>query len=305
MTDASIFRAKFLAPRYWRRWLTFALLWSVGRVPYRIAMPGARRLGRLAMHLAGSRRRIAEINLALCFPGQDADTRRALIEHHFESLGMGAYEIARCWSLGDRALDGLALEIAGREHLDQALACGKGVLLLAGHFTHLEAGGMMLKRHFEFAAVYRPHDDPLFEAFMGRVRGQHGRAIPRDETRDIIRALRDGLPLWYAPDQHYKGKHGVFAPFFGVPAATNSATGRLAQISRAPVVPFTQSRLPDDRGYRLRFHPPLADFPSRDPERDTARVNGVIEILVRRRPADYLWVHRRFKTRPPGEPALY
>jgi KDO2-lipid IV(A) lauroyltransferase len=305
MSETPVFRSAFLAPRYWQQWLIFGLLWLMAQVPYRIAMPMARALGRMIMHLAVGRRRIAEINLELCFPGQNPDTRSELLRAHFESLGMGVYETAICWFGGNRQVPRLPLQIFGREHLERAIAQGKGVLLVAGHFTDLEIGGTLLIGEYEISAVYRPHDDPVFDGLMARVRNQYGRAISRDDTRGIIRALRRGLPIWYAPDQNYKGTHTVFAPFFGVAAATNAATARLAGISKAPVVPFSQSRMPGDRGYRLHFDPPLQDFPGGEPAQDAARVNQVIECLIRRRPADYLWVHRRFKTRPSGEPSLY
>jgi KDO2-lipid IV(A) lauroyltransferase len=131
------------------------------------------------------------------------------------------------------------------------------------------------------------------------------RAIDRRDVRGILRALRSNEPVWYAPDQDYGREHSVFVPFFGVPAATITATSRLARLSGAPVVPFFQYRLPDAGGYLLRIEPPLADFPSADLEADAARVNALIEARVRDHPEQYLWSHRRFKTRPRGSPSVY
>lgn len=297
-------RAAYFAPRYWGSWLLFALMATLARLSYPRAMALGRWLGRRMLLLARSRRRVAEINLQLCFPDLDLPARARLLRAHFESLGMAALETALCWWSPPQRLRALLCEIEGEAYLEQALSQGRGALVLSAHFTHLEIGSTLLGLYRPTMAVYRPHKNPLFNRVMHRARARHahhGGAIPRDDTRGMLRALKRNLPLWYAPDQNYGGRHKVFAPFFGVTAATNAATGRLAQISGAPVVPFYQQRLPDDRGYRLVFLPPLTDFPSSDPVADTVRVNAVLETMVRVQPADYLWIHRRFRTRPAGE----
>ena len=131
------------------------------------------------------------------------------------------------------------------------------------------------------------------------------KAIPRDDMRGFLRSLRGNMPVWYAPDQNYGREHSIFATFFGVPAATITATHRLAKISGAAVVPFFPERLPHDAGYRLRLLPALEDFPGPDEAADTQRINDLIEAEVRRIPEQYLWVHRRFKTRPGQEASFY
>lgn len=307
MTDITerFWRREFLRPRYWSRWLLFGVMALIARLPYRPAMALGRLLGRIGFRVGGFRRRTATTNLELCFPELDPDTREQWLRAHYESLGMAAIETALLW-MGDRnRIKRLLGEVQGMGHLRSALQQGRGAILLAGHFTHLEMGGALLAGMLPLAAVYRPHKDPLFEAVMARSRHRYGRALRRDDARGMFRALRDGLPMWYAPDQNYKGAHGTFAPFFGIPAATNAAAGRIARISRAPVLPFTQQRLPDGGGYRLIIGAPLENFPLGDPHTDAARVNLEIEKLVRQQPQDYLWVHRRFKSRPPGEPRIY
>lgn len=308
MNDAMPLPAAYFAPRYWGSWLLFALMASIARLSYPRAMALGRWLGRRLLPLARRRRRIAEINLQLCFPDHTPAARAQLLHTHFESLGMAAMETALCWWSPPQRLRGLLCAIEGEDYLEQALNQGRGVLLLSAHFTTLEIGTTLLGMHRPTVAVYRPHKNPLFNHVMHRARARHahqGGAIPRKDTRGMLRALKRNLPLWYAPDQNYGGSHKVFAPFFGVIAATNGATGRLAQISGAPVVPFYQQRLPDDRGYRLVFLPPLDNFPSADPVADTARVNAILETMVRTQPADYLWIHQRFRTRPEGESNPY
>ncbi|MEO5702907.1 MAG: lipid A biosynthesis lauroyl acyltransferase, partial [Gammaproteobacteria bacterium] len=148
--------------------------------------------------------------------------------------------------------------------------------------------------------------NPLFEALMQRARaGYAERAIPRGDMHAMVRALKDNLPVWFAPDQDFGHKHSIFVPFFGVAAATLTATARLAKLSGARVVPFFAQRMKDGNGYRLVLHPALGNFPSGNIEADTLRINQIIEAEIRRHPEDYLWVHRRFKTRPAGSPRPY
>ena len=278
---------------------------AAARLPWRTQMRIGRRLGRALMPLAGRRRHIAEVNLRLCFPELNEAERQRLLRRHFESLGMGLMETAFTWFGRDDRFEGLA-RIEGLEHLDLALEQGRGVILLSAHFTTLEIAGRLLARERRFHVLYREHKNSLFEAVMRASRERlFEKAIPRDDMRGFIRSLKAGRAVWYAPDQNYGREHSVFVDFFGVPAATITATHRLARISGAPVVPFFPERLPDDTGYRLRLLPALDDFPTDDAIADTRRINALIEDAVRRCPEQYLWVHRRFKTRPPGMPAPY
>lgn len=280
-------------------------MWLLAQLPYRLQMAVGRALGRGMARLGRRRRHIAATNLALCFPEQDAAWRQALLEAHFRSLGMGMVETAMSWWMPEDRLRGL-VQIEGLEHLEQALARGKGVILLSGHFTSLEIGGRLLAMHHPFHVLYRRHKNPLFEAVMRRARERnYDRAIPREDMRGMLRSLKDNMPVWYAADQDYGREKSVFAPFFGIPAATITAMSRLARSSGAAVVPFFQRRMEDDSGYRLRLYPALEDFPGTSPEADALRINRIIEEQIRDMPEQYLWVHRRFKTRPEGAPPLY
>ncbi len=280
-------------------------MWLIAQLPYRAQLELGNILGRILYHASPARRHIATVNLDLCFPELSATERAILLRRHFSSLGMSAVETAMSWWTPDKKLRRLA-RIEGLEYLEQAKKTGKGVILLSAHFTTLEIGARMLIMRTLFHGMYREHKNPLFEAVMRRARERYcDQAIPRGDVRAFLDSLKMGLPVWYAPDQNYGREHSIFVPFFGVPAATITSTARLARISGAPVVPFFQHRLPGAQGYALTLLPALDNFPSGDVEADTLRINQLIEQQIRRAPEQYLWAHRRFKTRPPGEPNVY
>ncbi len=254
----------------------------------------ARALGRLAMAAQPERREIARRNLELCFPSLDETARATLLRRHFDSAGMAFFEMSRAWWTTDSDLTLAKPE--GLEHLDAAAAGGRGVILLAGHFTTIEIGAAMLARLRPIDAMYRRFDNPLFDEIMRRGRAAiAGEVMQRDNVRRTLRALSDGRVVLYMPDQADLGSSSVIAPFFGIPAPTGTATARLARLAGAAVVPFVPVRTPDARSYRLVLRPPLKNFPSDDAVADAARVNAEIEAQVREAPEQYLWVHRRFK----------
>ncbi|MDT8404851.1 LpxL/LpxP family Kdo(2)-lipid IV(A) lauroyl/palmitoleoyl acyltransferase [Sulfuriflexus sp.] len=296
---------RYLHPSYWLLWVGLGMMWLIAQLPYRVQMALGSLLGWLMYHFIPARRRIAAINLELCFPEKTAAERAQLLRRHFDSLGKGTIETAMAWWTPARRLQRLQ-HVEGLEHLEAALQAGKGAILLSAHFTSLELGGRLLALHVPFHVMYREHRNPLFEAVMrSRRENNFERAHERQDIRRIIGSLKAGMPVWYAPDQDYGRKHSVFAPFFGVPAAMITATARFARISGAPVVPFFPQRLPDGSGYVLRLQPALEHFPSGDDIADATRINKIIEAEILRQPEQYLWVHRRFKTRPAGEARPY
>lgn len=303
--DRPAFRVYFLHPRFWPLWLGMGLLWLVVQLPYRWLLALGRGLGGLMYHLAGSRRRIAARNLELCFPELSVGERQRLLRENFASTGMTFFEMAISWWWPVERLKRLGT-VEGLEHLRQAEADGQGVILMALHFTTLEMGGALLCMQQDMYGMYRAHKNPLFD-FIQR----HGReqrllgAIERDDVRGMLKVLRAGGVVWYAPDQDYGAQRSLFVPLFGVQAATVTATSKFARLGRARVVPFTQTRLADGTGYKVTVHPALADFPGDSEEADCLRINQWIEQAIRQQPEQYLWAHRRFKTRPEGEPKLY
>jgi KDO2-lipid IV(A) lauroyltransferase len=299
------FRLRYLAPRHWPTWLGLGLMRALCLLPTPWLLGFGAALGALFGRLLRGRRHVVQINLKLCFPELDHQARETLVDAHFRALGAGVFEAGLAWWASDARLAPLG-EVAGLEHLDAAQAGGTGVLLLTGHFTTLELGGrLVVIAGRRFHAMYRPINNPLIDYFMHHWRESRSglQALPRDDLRTLVRALREGRAIWYAPDQTLDPKHSVFAPFFGVPALTVTATSRLARLGRARVVPFFPERV--NGRYRVRFLPALENFPSGDEAADTARVNRVIEDAVRAAPAQYFWTHRRFKRRPPGEPDVY
>ncbi len=262
-------------------------------LPRRLGLVVGAGLGDLYGRLARRRRRIVAENLRLCFPEATARGRRRLARAHFRALGMGLVEAAWSWWRPDGALPPFTLE--GFEHLEAALAHGRGAVLFTGHFTTLDLGGRLLATRTPIVVLYRPADDPVFNAAMVRGRRTHAaRVVARDDARGLLRALRANLPVWYAPDQGRTGANSALVPFFGVPAPTHLALGRLVRTSGARVVPFFPERLPGG-GYRLRLAPALEDFPGPDPVADAARLNTLLEEAIRTVPEQYLWTHDRFK----------
>jgi len=262
-------------------------------------------MGRLSYRLAGRRRHICEVNIALCFPEMTADERQQLVRQTFESNGMGIMEIGLSWyrhpsEFMDR------VEVYGLENLENAHAQGRGVLLVSAHFCTLELVGGLVTQLFPVDITYRAHKNPLFDTLMLRGRQRHYDAvIERKQVRRALRRLGDGHVLWYAADQDYGPRHSVFAPFFNRPAATITATSKFARYNHSPVMFFAHYRKPDHQGYELHFSPPIEGYPSGDDEQDAACINRHIEAAIRRHPEQYIWLHRRFKTRPEGAPDPY
>ncbi|MDY6942093.1 MAG: LpxL/LpxP family Kdo(2)-lipid IV(A) lauroyl/palmitoleoyl acyltransferase [Pseudomonadota bacterium] len=292
-------------PRFWPLWALFGVLWLSSQLPYRWQLNIGRFLGRAAYYLAKSRRHVARRNLELCLPELSASEREQLLKRNLESLGMGLIETTMSWWAPDQRVAG-RLEIEGLEHLRAAQADGRGVILLSAHFSSIDICGRLLGPQVDMDVLFRRHENPVIERFMrGHRERMFENAIPRDDIRTMIRHIKQGRAVWYAPDQNHRGKNSAMVPFFGVPASTNTATPRLAKMTHARVLPFLFRR--DDKigRYYVRFYPPVEDFPTDDPLADTTRVNQIIEELIRQCPEQYFWVHQRFKKRPPEYPDAY
>ena len=296
-----LFQARrYLHPSYWLLWMGLGLMWLVAHLPYRLQMGLGSLLGSFMYRVLPERRVYATINLKLCFPEQTDEQRQVLLKKHFTALGQGMIETAIAWWTPASRLQKIH-SVHGLEHLDAALEKGQGVILLGAHFTTLEIGVRLLALHRPYRAMYREHNNPLFDAIMRKRRESYLEYThERKDVRGTVRSLKQNKVLWYAADQDYGRQHSVFAPFFGVPAALITATSRMSKLSGAAVVPFFQTRREDGSGYDLKLLPPLENFPSDDDVVDATAINHVIEEEIRLQPAQYLWVHRRFKTQPEG-----
>jgi len=298
-------KTSFAHPRYWPAWLGIGAMYAVAWLPWRLKLWVGKAIGLAAWRLARRRRHITETNIRLCFPERDADQQAALVRESFIANGIGLVETATGWCRDHEHLRHRVV-FRGQEHRARLQAQGRGALILGVHFSTLDLGAALHALYFRADAVQRPHDNPLFDRFMARARAPYFDTIlDRYDLRGVVRRIKAGHAVWYSPDQDFGRDASVFAPFFGVEAATVRMTARIARMTGAPVIPLIFHRNPDDRTYTLEYLPPLEDFPSGDEAADAARVNAVIEAAIRRHPEQYLWLHRRFKTRPRGEAKLY
>lgn len=293
-------------PRYWPTWSGLAFLRLLALLPVPTLGRLGDALGMLLWIAIPSRRHIVRTNLRLAFADHTPSERRRLERAHFRSAARGMLEGALAWWA---SIERLApyYSIEGLEHLEAARAKGNGVILLMPHYTTMEMCGKIIGHHVpDFHPIYKTTHDRAFNTAMERVRSTGVAGLLRnDDMRGILRVLRAGEVVWYAPDQDFGRRGSVFAPFMGIPTSTLTMTARLARASGAPVVPLHCQRLPGNR-WQVRLETPLRDFPSGDDQADAAQINRVIEEQVRQAPEQYLWLHRRFKTRPdPSEPNPY
>lgn len=297
---------KFLHPRYWPMWIGLGWLRLAVLLPLPLLWLVGATLGTLMYALHAPRRRIVAINLAKAFPELAAPARNALARQHFRALGQAMFDSALMWWGRYGRLRRL-VHVRGREHYDRALAEGRPVILLAPHFVAMEVGGMFLSAQRPVATMFREPKNRLFNAVLRRARVRFGGQIieRHDGLRPVVAALKHGKVFYYLPDQDLGHAGTLFAPFFGVQTATLAVLGRLARVTGAAVIPCFARQRPFGRGYDIIFEPPLADFPTGDDYTDAVRMNQVIEGAVRVAPAQYFWVHKRFKTRPAGEADFY
>lgn len=305
MKRTELSTSALLSPRHWPTWLLVGLVWILAHLPMRSAQAAGGFIGERVRGLAPHRARVAATNLRLCYPDLDEGARERLLRESLRSFGIGIIETAMAWWLSEDRIRALIAEVDGLDHLQQALASGRGVILLTAHFTTSELGARMLNTLTPIHPMYRVHENPVVSRVMLRSFDRHLKSsIERDDVRAMLRCLKHGEAVWYAPDQDYRRDNRVFVPFFGIDAASNPATGRFAAMTGALVIPYFPQRLPAG-GYRLTLLPPLEGFPSGDETADAARINRVIEDMVRRCPEQYLWTHRRFRARPEGQPGVY
>ncbi len=296
--------ADFWQPRYWTTWLGFSTAWLITRLPYRLQLHIGSVIGRIGYRLANRRRHIVDVNLSLCFPALSLIERDDLVRKVFQSSGISIVETANAW-LRDPLDFRPLVSITGLHHLESAVNEGKGVILLGMHFSTLDLCGAVLSTYVEFDVMYRRNKNRLLDLIMKKGRQKNfPKAINRNDIRGILNSLKQGHAVWYGADQDYGRRHSVFAPFFGVPAASITATGRFAAMTQSRLILFTHFRN-EGGSYRIELSAPIEDFPTGDEVADAGFINQLVEQAVLKQPDQYWWLHRRFKTRPEGESRPY
>jgi len=285
--------------------LGLAAVWLLRFLPLAVLAPAGAAVGMLLYAVAGERRCVVLVNLKLCFPEMSRATRHALARRHFRAFGRTVLEHGILW-WGSQARIQRMVRVEGLEHW-QAVR-DRPVIWLAPHFVGLDMGGTRIITEWQGASMYSHQKNSAFDRILlhGRMRFVKPVLFSRqDGIRPVVKTIRAGVPFYYLPDMDLGPRDSIFVPFFGVPAATVTGLSRLAQLGNAVVVPAVTRQLPGGRGYVLRFYPAWQNFPTDDVEADTRRMNAFIEERVREMPEQYYWLHKRFKTRPAGEPNSY
>jgi len=291
--------------KYAPSWIIYGFIWLIAQLPYQIIILMGKGLGRLIQWLLKSRQKVVSVNLDICFSDLNPIEKKQMIRNHFTELGIMLTQTIKAFLGSTKNIEKNAI-IKGGEHIEACLENNQGILLVAGHFTALDVGGKILCNKYPIAGMYRPHKHPLTEYIVTKSRLKYAtKMFKRDELRPIIKHLKAGGILWYAPDQNYRRGQSVFVPFFGKQASTITATHQMARLSKCKVLFFHVQRNNQSPHYTLTISPPMENFPSKDPVTDTTSVNLGIEEMVKRNPTEYLWVHKRFKTTANGEKNPY
>jgi lipid A biosynthesis lauroyl/palmitoleoyl acyltransferase len=248
-------------------------------------------------------RSTAYSNISHCFPEKKQSQVNALVKRHFEAIGISLFETANAYYASDKKIKKL-LTIKNEHFFIDALKQEGGIIILCSHFMPLMLGSRALLLNHTIANIYHPQNNKLFDKAMVKGYKKNGAVmIKSTDTRSIIKAINNSLPIWYAPDQDLGKNNSVFAPLFGIQTATASATARLAKDNKTRVIPYSFIRT--SKGYEMSFEESLKDYPSNDPIIDATTTNKILEKQINKAPEQYLWIHRRFKTRPEGAENFY
>ncbi|WP_371206896.1 MULTISPECIES: kdo(2)-lipid IV(A) palmitoleoyltransferase [Dickeya] len=306
MMTQQTFTRDLFHPRYWLLWFGLGVLFLLVQLPYPSLMRLGSWMGRTSRHFLKRRVSIARRNLELCFPDMPASQREVMLEANFASLGMALMETGMAWFWSDRRVRAW-FEVSGLENLQQAGREQRGVMVIGIHFMSLELGGRAMGLCQPMMAMYRRHNNKVMELVQTWGRSRSNKAmIDRKDLRGMVQALKSGEAVWFAPDQDYGPKGSVFAPFFAVEqAATTCGTSTIHRLAKPAMITTVLIRKPNQQGYQLVIEPELEDYPSQDQQQAAQYMNRVIEREILRAPEQYLWLHRRFKTRPCGEASLY
>ena len=299
------FKAEFLLPRYWGTLIIISVMYLLSLLPFKVQLALGRNIGRLAMRIMRKRQVTIRRNLELCFPHTEKCQREAILKDNIDNTGIALFETAMAWFWSDKRVN-KHVTIKGMEHLEALEKSGKGALMLAVHSMNLELGARAFGIKKSGTGVYRPNNNPCFDYFQYKGRSRSNRTlIDRKNVKAMLESLKTGERVWYAPDHDYGNRRSTFAPLFAVKnACTTTGTSLLVDSTDCAIVPFTMVRGKDGH-YTLTISAPVEGFPKEDHQRAAASVNQIVETSIMASPSQYMWLHRRFKTRPEGEDCLY
>ncbi len=306
MSNKPLFYKCLLHPRYWLTWFGLGVLWLWVQLPYPVLMKMGDLIGRFSMRFLKRRVTITRQNLHLCFPHYSEAQVEIIVQNNFGSLGMGLIETGMAWFWSDERVRKW-FDVRGLEHINAACGKGKGVMVIGVHFMSLELGGRVMGLCRPMMAMYRPHNNKVMEYVQTRGRSRSNKAmLDRRNLKGMVKALKSGEAVWFAPDQDYGPKGSSFAPFFAVQqAATTNGTFTIARLAKPAILTTVLIRKPCGTGYQLVIEPEFCDYPGEDEQAAAVYMNRKIEHEIMRAPEQYLWLHRRFKTRPFGHAGLY
>jgi len=294
---------KFIHPKFFPTWILILLMRIGVFIPFRVQVSIGKSIGRVIYPFMSKLRSTAYSNISHCFPEKKQSQVNTLVKRHFEAIGVSLFETANAYYASDKKIKKL-LTIKNEHCFTDALKQEGGVIILCAHFMPLMLGSRALLLNHTIANIYRPQNNKLFDQAMVKGYKKNGAImIKSTDTRSIIKAINNSLPIWYAPDQDLGQNNSVFAPFFGIQTATASATSRLAKNNKTRVIPYSFIRT--SKGYEMSFEESLKDYPSNDPIIDATTTNKILEKQINKAPEQYLWIHRRFKTRPEGAENFY
>ncbi len=296
-------KTNFYHPKFFPTWILIFFMKLGAKLPFTLQVFLGKGIGKLLYPLLSRFRKIALINVARCFPDKNIEQVESLVKQNFEAIGISIFETANAYFGKDDKIQKL-ITIHNEHHLTDALEKKQGVILLAAHFMPLMLGSRALLLKHTIANIYRPQDNQLFDEVMRKGFVDNGAVMIKTlDTRSMMKAVKNGLPIWYAPDQDLGEKNSVFAPFFDIQTATVAATARLAKDKNTVVIPYFFIRT--TTGYEMSFEPPIKNYPSDDAIADASKTNKILQDQILKAPEQYLWIHKRFKTRPKGEQSFY
>jgi lipid A biosynthesis lauroyl/palmitoleoyl acyltransferase len=296
-------KIEFIHPKFYPTWILILLMRIGVFIPFQFQVILGKAIGKLIYPFMKKLRETAYSNISNCFPEKKQPQVTLLVKQHFDAIGISLFETANAYYGSDRKIKKL-LSINNKHFFSDALKDEGGIILLCSHFMPLMLGSRALLLENTIANVYRPQNNKLFDKVMVKGYTKNGAVmIKSKDTRSILKAIKNSLPIWYAPDQDLGINNSVFAPLFGIETATASATARLAKNNNTRVIPYSFIRT--KHGYEMSFDKPIKNYPSNDPIKDATTTNRILENQIIKAPEQYLWIHRRFKTRPNGQENFY